>query len=149
MFAIPRKYRRCIRIQVQSSSRIRFLRIRRSAGNTPKGRPMIHEHFASSDLLIETEQWCTRGLAQDHHSLLEKTSPPSTSLDLIQLVSASVLEGGGFRRTQPRAWMELNASFRSISVARLCATRSCSTAHFESHFCIKMCRSYSSEQLSS
>lgn len=31
---------------------------------------MIHDDFAFLDPLIEMEQWCTRGLAEDYHSLL-------------------------------------------------------------------------------
>ena len=66
---------------------------------------MIHEDFAFLDPLIEMEQWCTRGLAEDDHSLLmlQKTLPPSIRLDLIQLIFVSVLGSGGVRDTQPQA----------------------------------------------
>ncbi len=66
---------------------------------------MIHEDFAFLDPLIEMEQWCTRGVAEDDHSLLVPwmTLPPSICLDLIQLIFLSVLGSGGVKDMQPQA----------------------------------------------
>ena len=44
--------------------------------------------------LIQMEQWCTSGLAEDDHSLLKKTSPPRIRR-LFKLVFESVF---GIRR---------------------------------------------------